>query len=77
MSRQRVFSQVDRDALLSGVDAEKVSRLIADERRSPLAAHVAASRALDLINVGAELRHQHRAIGPGEGVGEVENAQGV
>src|SRR5437879_5210501 len=42
---------------------------------TPVAEVVAATRALDLDDVGSEICQQHRAVGPGHHAREIEDAQ--
>ena len=66
--------QIDGDALLVAVDAEKIRAPAADERR-PLARIVAVPGILDLDHLGAHVAEQHRAQRPGQHTREVEDAQ--
>ena len=54
--------EVERHALLVPVDAQEVSALAVDERRSPRARVVAAARMLDLDDPRAHVGEQHRAV---------------
>ncbi len=72
-----VALDVEHDAALVAIDAGEISAVVAafaiGGMRSEASAHVAAGR-LDLDNVGAEVRQQHRAIGTGQRLRQIEDA---
>ena len=65
--------EVEGDAFLVPVDAEKVRAFAADERRAPAAGVVALPRLFDLDDAGAHVRENHRAVRPREHAGQIEN----
>ena len=73
-------AQVDRHALLAGVDAREVGRLVLAPGLDlvRVAPHlVALDGALDLDHAGAQVREQARAVGTGQHSGEVDDHETV
>ena len=74
------LAKVEPDAPLRSVHSQVIRsgpgafRLVADPRRPPAARRVALGR-LDLHDVGAEIGEEHRAVGPGEDGGTVDDTQ--
>lgn len=58
--------EVESDAFLVAIDAQKVRALAGDKRRAPCARLVAAARLFDLDDARAHVREQHRAVRSGE-----------
>ena len=69
--------EVQGDAFLVAVDAEKIRALAADERRAPAARVVAAARLLDLDDAGAHVREHHRAVRARQDPGQIEHGHAV
>src|SRR6185369_16050112 len=67
--------EVQRDALLVPVDAEKVRALRSQKRRSPVSRVVAAARLFDLYDARAEIREHHRAVRPGEHARQIKDGR--
>jgi hypothetical protein len=68
--------EVDRDAALAPVESEEEACKPAGEGRSPAAAHVSGAR-FELVDLGAVVGQEQRAVGSGEGVREVEDVDAV
>jgi hypothetical protein len=68
--------QIDADAALAAIQAEKEVRLTAGKGRSPAAAHISRAR-FQLIDLRAVIREEERAIRPGERMRKVEHANAV
>src|SRR5581483_1274548 len=65
--------EVERDAFLVAVDAEKVRALFADKRRAPGSRVVAAAGLLDFQNARAHVAEQRRAVRAGQDACQVQN----
>ena len=74
--RRRAGFQIERQAALAAIDAEKIRAPVADERRPP--PRIVALRGLfDFDDVGAHVAEQHRAEGTGEHTGEIDDFESV
>jgi hypothetical protein len=67
-------SKIEPDRALVAVDADEIGRILAMERRSPVA-HLVAGGRLDLDHVGAVIGEDLRAIGAAEHAREIDHAQ--
>ena len=65
--------EVDRNGAFVAVHLQEVGALARDERRPPLTAAVAAAGPLDLDHVGAQVGQHHRAVRPGQDLGQVKH----
>src|SRR5437660_11549261 len=65
--------EIDRDALLVAIDAQKICALALDEGRTPRARIVAFSRLLDLDHARAHVGKQHGAVRTREHARQIEN----
>src|SRR5262249_55887784 len=69
--------EVDRDAFLVPIDAQKIRALAADEWWTPCARVVAFAGLLDLDHARAHVAEHHRAIRARQHAREVENGYAV
>src|SRR5690606_3503591 len=67
--------EVDGNAALPAVEAEKVRGLAAQEWWSPGTSHVSGAGVFDLDDGGPVAGHQHGAVGAGQRMAEVENGE--
>ena len=67
--------EVEGDAFLVAVDAQKVSALAAHEGRTPGAGVVSLVRVFDLDDPSPHIAEQHRAVRSGEDPREIEHGQ--
>jgi hypothetical protein len=68
--------QVERDPFLAAIQPQEEVRHAAGERRAPAAAHVAIA-GFELEHFSAVVGQQQRAVGPGQGVGKIQDAHPV
>src|SRR5205085_8211057 len=69
--------EVERDAFLVSVDAEKVGAFTVDEGRTPGSRVVTFAWLLDFDDAGAHIAQHHRAVRAGQHARQVENGNTV
>jgi len=67
--------EIERDALLAGVELAEIGALAIAKRRAQ--AHLLALRRFNLDHFGADIGQQARAIGTGQHDGEIQHANAV
>jgi hypothetical protein len=68
--------EVEADATFAAIETKEKVRHAAGEGRSPAAAHVAFA-GFEFVDLGAVVGEEQGAVGAGEGMGEVENADAM
>ena len=69
-------AEIHREAALVAVDAE-IKDTDTFVKGTPATHHFAAGKRLHLGDVGAEITEDHGAEGPGQGAGQIQNADGL